>query len=291
MKSLFAIALVFAAGAFAQEAATAPAAAEPAAEKPAWILDGSNCNVASKHSTTAWYGNENVAPLFKANDDGGFTSSSPATRYITFEPGQWLVFDMTSVKSLPTGKYHAWSLHLPKPLACKLAGNVTNPPAGLYTIQLPDIKEKKCFPMRFYNYNMELAFKYIKQVKAPENCLGVEYEGGKNRIEVGDTFKVVLKLAEPCEDVTCKVLFDVGRGINAFSLNGKDSIELEAQDDDCKVWTATVNVKSLPKPGPKDNFYKRSVMLKVSVLGSKFTTPIYTYIPYAFGPAPAPKAP
>lgn len=291
MKKLLIIALAFTISAFTQEAPAAPAAQNaPAVDKPTWIWDGSNCEVSAKHSTKIWFG-QGKTPLFKANDDGSFTSSGPATRYMTLEPGQWLVFEMLSSKHLATGKYHAWSLHFRKEGIGKLAGNVVTVPTGLYTMQLPDIKEKVNSSMNFYNYNMELTLKYIKMVKEPENYIGVEYEGGKDRIEVGDTFKVVLKLAEPSEDVTCKVMADIGTGISAYSINGKDNIELEAQDDDCKLWTATVTVKSLPPTTAKKRYGKRSVMLKASILGSKFSTPIYTYIPYAFGPAPEPKAP
>lgn len=290
MKKLLIIALALTICAFSQEA-PAPAVQEaPAVDKPTWILDASTCQVSDKHNTKAWYA-QGKTPLFKANEDGSFTSSGPAGRYLTLEPGQWLVFELLSAKHLPSGKYHAWSMHCRKDGIGKLGGNVINAPAGLYTLQMPDVKTKFNSAMTFYNYNMELTFKYIKMVKEPENYIGVELEPGKDRIQVGDTFKVILKLAQPCEDVTCKIMTDIGSGIGAYSINGKDNIELEAQDDDCKLWTATVTVKSLPPTTPKKKYGKRSVMLKASILGSKFSTPIYTYIPYAFGPAPAPKAP
>ena len=293
MKKLLIIALALTISAFSQEAPAAPAAPAaqeaPAVEKPTWIWDGAECKISDKYSTKVWY-NQGKMPLFKANEDGSFTSSGPATRSMTLEPGQWLVFEMLSSKHLPTGKYHAWSLHFRNKAIGKLAGNVTTVPTGLFTMQLPDIKTKLTEFMTFYNYNMELTLKYIKLVKEPENYIGVEVEGGKDRIEVGDTFKVTLKLAEPCEDVTCKIMADTGSGINAYSINGKDNIELEAQDDDCKIWTATAKVKSLPPTTAKKKYYKRSVMLKATVLGSKFSTPIYTYIPYAFGPAQEKKA-
>lgn len=277
MKKFFALAIMSAACLFAQTATVQPTAAATAAEKPVWILDETNCEPSLKYSTRQFFGDKiDVKPA----EGGGFVLKSPATRFLKLMPEHWLVFELANVESLP-GKYHAWSLHAFKPLNSKLAGNVTSIPSGLYTIQMPDVKKDLSLPIRFYNYNMALTFKYIKSEKAPVNCIGVEFPAGKERIEVGDKFKVFLKLAEPCEDVTCKLLSDTGRGPNAFAINGKDNVEMTPIDDDCKIWEANIDVKSLQA----GSYGKRAVMIKVSVLGSRFHMPLYTYIPYGFGPA------
>ena len=279
MKKILSVALMSALCTFVQDVAG------DEANKPVWVLDETTCESTSGLSKKIWCSGRESAPLIKPAKGGGFVASSPASRHLTLLPDHWLVVDLTSVKSLPH-KYHAWSLYIPKPFDCKLIGNVTNPPTGLYTMQLPEIKEKTVSSVVLYNYNMELTFKYIKLVKEPENSLGIEFKGGKDNIEVGDTFKVVLKLAKPCEDVTCKILSDVGTGPNPYSINGKDNIELKAQDKDGKVWTATVNVKSLQTAA---NLKKRAIMLKATLLGSDLNKPIFTYIPYSFGPKPAPE--
>ncbi len=279
MKIFFMIAVLLVACLFAQTTETAQpaAAASPAVEKPVWILDETNCEPSPKYSSRQFYGEKvDVKPA----EGGGFVMYSQATRFLKFIPEHWLVFELTEAKSLP-GKYHAWSIHAAAGLNFKLAGNVTMIPTGLYTVQMPDVKKEITPPVRFYNYNMALTFKYVKMEKTPANCVGVEFTAGKDRIEVGDKFKLFLRLAEPCEDVTCKLTSDTGTGPRPFAINGKDNVEMTPIDDDCRMWEAEVDVKSIQS----GSYGKRAVMVKVSVLGSRFQTPIYTYIPYGFGPA------
>ena len=86
-----------------------------------------------------------------------------------------------------------------------------------------------------------------------------------------------MTLAEPCADVTCKLMIERGRGPCAFSADGKSTLELRPVDGTGKVWAA---VFPIPQSGLVRNAEGRlpKPFVRVTVLGGTETRPIYTWL-------------
>ena len=257
-------------------------AAVSAEEQVIWKLDGSNAQFTAGHSTKTWFSEKVQEPAVEKTEEG-FVIRNHTSRYLTLQPDTWLVFDLIKAEKREPKKYTNWSIHcFDKKYSGGIIGNVSQIPVGLYTIQITGLEKPIGSALRFYNYNLNLHFRYIKLVKDPENSLGAEIPGGAKALRPGDKFSIVLKLKDPCEDVTCKLMQDPGSGPAPFSLNGTDTVELKPVDKDCRIWKAEITVKNFTvqkKPRP------RAVRIKATVLGGKLETPIYGAIPAAFLPA------
>ena len=247
-----------------------------------WNEDGTNLSTSGKYSAVSWFAN-GKEPLIKAREGGGFTLGSNCSKILPVEPGMWFTFEIDAVRR--TGKpseYHAWILTCPG--LGKLAGNVTNIPVGLYTIRLVDAQKMKK-PFAFYVYHGEIDFRYMRIESQPENSLEVIVPEEQENLKAGDTFRVELRLKDPCEDVSCKFLQEYGRGPVPLMINGKDSFELKPADDSCKVWVADVKidkVKSIHR------LLKRRALVKVTVLGGKLDKPVFTSFPVPIVQDPEP---
>ncbi len=247
------------------------------AAEPVWRLDEKNLQISDKHSTTDWFG-ENIK--MSADPEGGFIVGSTVMRYFSLKPDHWLVFELAKAEPLGgPGKYHAWTLFYPDKGIAVLLNNVITIQTGLFTIRLSDLEEPCCKAGTIYAYNLNLHFRYIQLEKEPENSLCAEIEENKTMLKPGDKFRIVLKLKEPCEDVTCKLEFNFGRQPIPFVLNGTDSVELKPTDKTGKVWAADIIIQNYKT---QHEIKKRSVTIKAITLGGKLDIPIYGKIPAAF---------
>ena len=244
-----------------------------------WQFDGSNARFQKGYSTTAWIGAETeTAPT----PDGGFMlKGKSSNRYVTLLPGHWIELELAKAKRIPGKNYFNWGMHFFKG-AGKIAGNVTNLQDGLYTINLPEVKKRLEGHLTMYAYGLELYFKYIRLVSEPENYLCATVENDARMIEPGMKITVTLKLKEPCEDVTCVMLRDLGQGPYPFTINGSNTVELKPVNGDFRLWRAVVEVKKYPGSKSGKGTPKRAVMLRAKVLGGKLNVPLVTYIPAGF---------
>ena len=250
------------------------------AEEVIWKLDGSNADFSAKHSTKAWFSDKAPAPAVEKTEDG-FIIKNHTSRYLALRPGTWLVFELVKAERQDAKKYTNWSIHcFDKSYSGAIVGNVSQIPVGLYTIQIAGLEKPVWSALRFYDYNLDLTFRYIKLVKDPENSLGAEVPEGKTLLYPGDKFTVVLSLKDPCEDVTCKLMIDTGTGPRPFSVNGTDTVELKPTDKDGKIWKAEITLKNFAQQKKPVN--ARAVRIKATVLGGKLETPVYGSIPAGF---------
>ena len=204
-----------------------------------------------------------------------------SNRYITLLPGHWIELELTKAKRIPGKQYFNWGMHFFKG-AGKIAGNVTNLQEGLYTVNLPEVKKRLAGNLTMYAYGLELYFKYICLVSEPENYLCAEVENDAKMVEPGMKITVTLKLKEPCEDVTCVMLRDLGEGPYPFPINGRNTVDLKPVNGDFKLWRAVIEVKKYPNSKTGKGTGKRAVMLRAKVLGGKLDVPLVTYIPAGF---------
>ena len=231
-----------------------------------WKWDGSNAENATKWDSSKWYAGDIVAPY----KNGGFTMKNGGTRYCNVSTNaNWLVLDIDAFRDKPNPDYRAWHANILD--VSYLAGTVTYPQAGLYTIELPPQAkaDRHAFSVRLYG--MEIDFNSIALMKSPANRVILRGEKGKKDIGPGDEIRIGVTFAEPCEDVAAQFLFTPSTGeMQPFAVNGTSAVELKTLDGGVgRRWGATVKVKSCRK------FGGRGVYLKVTPLGSSLTRPIF----------------
>jgi len=198
--------------------------------------------------------------------------SGNATHIAAFAPEYpWLEIEVDgfSRNEKPGVKcYHAWSVHGAK--MTWLAGGVTYPQAGLYTIRMktPEKRINDC--LRIYDYSFDIGFRKLRNVKRPPNCLSAT--AGGEVVAPGSEIEITLELAEPCEDVVAEFRYDAGHGAGAqpYKINDSSQVELKAEDSTLRRWTARVPVKSC-----KDA-KARHVFVKCTVIGGALDLPIIT---------------
>ncbi|MBQ7177094.1 MAG: hypothetical protein IJS08_06735 [Victivallales bacterium] len=243
----------------------------------AWQLDGSNAQFKKSTSKDAWFGEDTYT---EPTADGGFLyRGKNSNRYIKLMPKHWIVLKLMKINKMPNYKQYNWSMNFFRGVG-KICGNNNLLQEGLYTINLPEVTKNTEGPMTIYSYGLEMQFNYIRLVREPENYLSATVEGNSAMIEPGSKIIVTLKLKEPCKEVTCKMIRDIGHSSTPFSINEKDTIELKPVQGDLSLWQAVINVKNYSFS--ERELGKRSIMLQADIQGGKINTPIITYIPAAF---------
>ena len=200
-------------------------------------------------------------------------ASSNVWWYVKREPGQkYLTFDFRSFRKRAERKYTAWNLSLDKS-KCQLCGDVTTPLTGLYTLRIPDYdgKLKKGIDvLHIRNHNLALDIGDIICSREPP-ANRVEF------VEKDGEWTVTLSLDTSCEDASCAILCDHGRGPRTFSADGKTSFDLKPVDDSRKVWTGKMPVpQSAMKRNKKGKLPRPFV--KVTVLGGGIDKPLLTWL-------------
>ncbi len=243
----------------------------------AWQLDGSNAQYKKSPSRDTWFGEDTYT---EATEDGGFLYRGKlSNRYIKLMPKHWIVMKLMKINKLPNYKQYSWSMNFFRGVG-KICGNAALLQEGLYTINLPEVTKNTEGPMTIYSYGLEMQFKYIRLVREPENYLCATVEGKSAMIEPGSKIIVTLKLKEPCESVTCKMLRDMGLVVTPFQINESDTIELKPVQGDLSLWQTVINVKNYSFS--EREIEKRSVMMLANIKGGKLDTPIISYFPAAF---------
>lgn len=242
-----------------------------------WQLDGSNAIFQKKHSKEVWFGDDIYT---EPTADGGFLyRGKNSNHYIKLIPKHWIELELVKVKKLPDYNYYSWSMNFFRGVG-KICGNAAIFNEGLYTVNLPEVTKNIEAPMTMFSYGLEMQFKYIRLVREPENYLCATVEGNSAMVAPGSKIIVTLKLKEPCKEVVCKMIRDLGQSSAPFSINESDTIELKPVHGDFSLWQAVINVKNYSFS--EREIGKRSVMLQAVIQGGKINTPIITYIPAAF---------
>lgn len=240
------------------------------AEELLWHCDGSNLQVAEKQSPGHWF-NKNIK--MSALPDASFKLGSHAARRCMFDPQYpWLEIQVLGAEKLELEKrYYSWGLHLDK---LRLLGNVRDAHPGIYCVKLPQLEGDKL--LKFYIYNMFVNFKHIKMLKKPSNFIELIGPEGVDALRKGDKINILVSLEQPCEDLSCQLFTDIGRGLSPFSLNKTNAVELKKADDGGRLWRAEL---LLDRFEPAKEY---AVAVKVSVLGGQLGTPLWGKVPLAF---------
>ena len=210
------------------------------------------------------------------------TSSNAMCRVdVEFDPEfPWVEFrlDEAKWKENQKWKYHAWEVKVSAPgapWAGKIAGDVIAPMAGIYVQHLPIDKRVKGV-VATYGYNFDIRYGFFRFVRKPANALEATAPSGKSTLAPGDSFRVVLDLAEPCEDVACDILKAAAGGAKPWKLNGHSSISLEPIDDSLRHWAADVKIASCESAKARD------LRIRCRVFGSVLDAPLITGVPFGF---------
>ena len=177
---------------------------------------------------------------------------------------KWLVFELAGAERLDEAKYSEWRLSVGSKGGRWLAGDVTMPQKGLYTIPLsPDIVSAGA--LRLWERNYRLTLPFIAAVEEPEQYLSF--------VEADGRWKFELKLAAPCEDVTCSVYGSDGRRPVPYPVDAAGATVELKPDATRRLWTAEI-----PVPPVKSARSGRPMRpcAKVIVFGDSSTVPVYT---------------
>lgn len=179
---------------------------------------------------------------------------------------EYLVFDFQKPRIVEEGKYINWGIYLNK-TGGHLAGNVTRPQPGLYTLRLPDPRQVRTDVLIIRNYNLALDIGTIACVKAPANY--AEF------LDYGDAYKIKVVLDVPCEDLSCSFTADRGTGPFDYAVNGTSTVQLKPLDATRRVWGTEIVLREGADPVGKEKPLRPG--LRVTVLGGALDRPIYTY--------------
>ena len=177
---------------------------------------------------------------------------------------KWLVFELAGAERLNQAKYSAWSLSVGSKGGRRLAGDVTVPQKGLYTIPVThDVIAAKS--LRLWDRDYRLTLPFIAAVEDPEQCLSFSESDGM--------WQFALKLAAPCEDVTCSVYGNDGRRPVPYPVDATGATVVLKPDATRRVWTAKIPV---PPVKSARNGKPMRPCAKVTVLGGGIDIPVLT---------------
>ena len=180
----------------------------------------------------------------------------------------YLTFDFAAPQRIAPKAYTSWGVSLPKKLS--LFSGVTRTLPGRYTLRLPPATGKKETYL-WRTKNLALDIRDVRFAKEPRDRVDFTDKDG--------TYAIRLTLAEPCEDVVCEFLTDIGRGPSTFSVNGRSSCDLKPLDATRTVWGAEIAVKSVSASVP-ERLKKKECrpFVRVSVLGGGLDVPIFANV-------------
>ena len=184
--------------------------------------------------------------MIEPRPDGGFKVSGTICHSVKLHPDYpWLEIEADSFTVPGEGRrYRAWSLHTAS--SGLLCGTVTHPQTGLYTIRMPQVEKARHDWLKFYDYNLDIGAKRLRNVKRPPNLLSAEVEGG-GVARPGARLRICL-----------------------------DSLDMKATDKSGRRWAAAVDVRKCAEAD------LRHVYVKCMVLGGTLETPIFTNFTSAF---------
>ena len=177
---------------------------------------------------------------------------------------KWLVFELAEAERLNAPKYSAWSLLAGRKRSRKLAGDVTNAQKGLYTLPVsPD--DLKDGHLRLLTHNCKVTVPFVAVVAEPEQRLSFREEDGKWKFE--------LRLAAPCEDVTCSLYGNDGHGPVPYPVGASGKNVAMKPDASRRLWMAEIPAQPI---AAARNGKQMCPWAKATVLGGSLTVPAYT---------------
>ncbi|MFA6931187.1 MAG: hypothetical protein WCT05_12750 [Lentisphaeria bacterium] len=258
-----------------------------------WLEDGKNIKVSEIGNPEAW----NCRLLsIQSLPEGGFSigktpelQGNSTYRNLPVSPEYpWLTFQITGFETLPG--YRSWSFY-PKVdgKMVFILGQITYPKLGIYNVHLYDhpllsLPDSQALFL-LYIYNLQLNFAYLKMVKKPDNYLELHSSAfsEKKQYGPGDILKFTMCLKNPAEDASIR-FFDHYK-INEARLNNNHFLQLKPEDDEQKIWSATVTVKSMAPVSPKKKHIAGgTILLKGIVLGGSLKVPVWGTINYPYYP-------
>jgi hypothetical protein len=248
-----------------------------------WIENGKNIQKSPKNSSKGWNSSElSITPL---PDGKGFSidATDPkkhgSGRYVNTSPEYpWFVYELKAITQYKGYRSYA----VPCFGGICVFGQVSNPQKGIFATNVFEKKKPTKNEVRFlsyYQYGLKLDFGYFKMVKKPDYYITANSEAFKTRKEFGsgDKIKFTVNLKEPAEDVTLR-FFDSYMVI-PMQLNQQQVLQLKPENEEAKVWSAEVTIKTFAKKSGKIN---GKIMMKAIVLGGAINVPVWNYIDYPY---------
>ena len=122
-------------------------------------------------------------------------------------------------------------------------------------------------------------------VKKPDNYLEVRSPAFNEKKQFGpeDTLTFTMFLKEPAEDASIR--FFSNYTMREAKLNDNHFLQLKPEDDEQKIWSATVTVKSMvPMSVKKKHIAGGTLWMKGIVLGGSIRVPVWAPINYPYYP-------
>lgn len=262
-----------------------------------WIEDGKKVQVGVGSSNRHWNTQGlNVSDASEEDSAEGILFESPNSkkhatgRYVHFDPAfPYLVWEISQV--IPGKGYQGFCLHTLQTDHGLFFSMVSHLKTGLFTVNTSYYYPvPKVSYLRIDLYNTQITMKYLKLVKTPANYLEISSPlfATKKGLDLGDEVTFKLVLAETAEDVSLR-FFD-SYTMPQLTINGSQTLQLKAEDEDQKIWTRKLKFDSCTgaaKPGIP--FSPGGFIVKAVILGGKLGMPIWTTNPVEFRINPATK--
>lgn len=243
-------------------------------ENTLWLENGRDIKSGQGSSADHWLDTIKFAPLA----DGGFSmeaidKANNTGRYLPMSLDYpYVVFEITKVEQRKG--YVGFALPALAGSTVVPMGMVSQIPTGIFAVNIFE-NGKLGNPTPFFRidlHNSTLNFKYLKCVKVPESY--IEMSPGAP-VKIGDKITFRLHLSKPAEDVSLRFFY--GYTMPEIRFNGEQALQLKLEKaDDPKVWTGTIDYKSIEFSLKKDqDIPPGGLLIKAVILGSENSTPVW----------------
>ena len=251
-----------------------------------WMEDGHGIESSKVPDYHRWFlhGAKSVMETAAKTNGIGFAFRAPdgeskaVTRVNVSPDYPFLTFRITGYEYLEG--YRNWTVASELGNFC--ISQVSAPENGIFVFDLyqnlsGQERAGKSAYLSIYLYNLQVDFEYIKLVKKPDYV--VRAECSEPVIRPGSRVKFTAELPDEAEDVSL-VLVSSGEPKN-IRINDSFRIQLAPVDQEGKIWSAEVEIKSI---GIGKKRKRHSVFMKMDVLGGELDEPVWTGLPYALEP-------
>ena len=249
-----------------------------------WREDGNSAPAGATPATGHWNGPldisaSNGALQLNATDSKKYSIG----RYVKINPGfPYLVFHIISF--VPQPGYHAFNFGLTTGTDNPGLMLVSQINPGTYVFDLskylPDSPATGY--LRFDLYNGKLALSDLSMVKAPPNRIEITSPAfaKKGYIDLGDDITFTVHLEKKAEDAS--LTFYDSYTMPQLKINDSQTLQLKPKDVDQKIWSATINLKSISgiRSKPKGQLASFHLMVKALILGGTLKEPLWTALEY-----------
>jgi len=192
----------------------------------------------------------------------------------------WLVFEIEGFKSFEG--YRSWFLGIRD--CGNRFGSTTNAEPGLVAINCfqnakTAVLADSNMSLHAYFYDFEADFKYIKMVRVPENYIEAVCSQPGSSLTSGSRVQFTVHLAEPAEEVTLRLINKAY--LYSVIVNGAENIELTPVDQDKKVWSSEIELRTLSSHNQSE-FSTGAILMRATVLGGNVTVPLWGILNYSF---------